>query len=132
MCHKKRQISSFDSCVCCHNYLFVFYLRFLIFPRRFRHRDWAQIDQELNWWRCWRHRYSFILCYLRLFIYRNLSAMLGKERSCDTLLMCILTTLNNGLRNGGGIGDVLRKPSSSVMILKFSKKFVKAWSFLSK
>uniref|UniRef100_A0A914HGQ2 MIR domain-containing protein n=1 Tax=Globodera rostochiensis TaxID=31243 RepID=A0A914HGQ2_GLORO len=31
-----------------------------------------------------------------------------KIPSCDTLLMCILTTLNWGLRNGGGIGDVLR------------------------
>jgi hypothetical protein len=28
--------------------------------------------------------------------------------------MCILTTLNNGLRNGGGIGDVLRRRSSQV------------------
>lgn len=36
-----------------------------------------------------------------------------KERSCDSLLMCIVTTLNHGLRNGGGIGDVLRPPSSS-------------------
>merc|ERR1711971_184076 len=36
-----------------------------------------------------------------------------KERSCDTLWMCIITTLNQGLRNGGGIGDVLRAPSSS-------------------
>jgi len=35
-----------------------------------------------------------------------------KERSCDTLLMCIITTLNQGFRNGGGIGDVLRPPSS--------------------
>ena len=25
--------------------------------------------------------------------------------------MCIVTTLNQGLRNGGGIGDVLRSPS---------------------
>lgn len=32
-------------------------------------------------------------------------------RACDTLLMCIVTSLNYGLRNGGGIGDVLRKPS---------------------
>jgi hypothetical protein len=38
----------------------------------------------------------------------------GLERSCETLIMCIITTLNNGLRNGGGIGDVLRKPSSTV------------------
>ncbi|XP_039617485.1 inositol 1,4,5-trisphosphate receptor type 2 isoform X2 [Polypterus senegalus] len=35
----------------------------------------------------------------------------GKERVCDTLLMCIITVLNHGLRNGGGVGDVLRKPS---------------------
>lgn len=35
-----------------------------------------------------------------------------KERACDSLLMCIITTLNQGLRNGGGIGDVLRPPSS--------------------
>ena len=37
-----------------------------------------------------------------------------KEQSCDSLIMCIVTTLNQGLRNGGGIGDVLRKPSSKV------------------
>jgi len=36
-----------------------------------------------------------------------------RERSCDSLLMCILTTLNQGLRNGGGIGDILRAPASS-------------------
>ncbi|XP_069046498.1 inositol 1,4,5-trisphosphate-gated calcium channel ITPR3 isoform X1 [Lepisosteus oculatus] len=35
----------------------------------------------------------------------------GTERACDTLLMCIVTVLNHGLRNGGGVGDVLRKPS---------------------
>lgn len=35
----------------------------------------------------------------------------GMERTCDTLLMCIVTVLNQGLRNGGGVGDVLRKPS---------------------
>ncbi|KAM7308325.1 inositol 1,4,5-trisphosphate receptor type 1 isoform X2 [Ixodes scapularis] len=34
------------------------------------------------------------------------------ERACDSLVMCIVTTLNHGLRNGGGIGDVLRPPSS--------------------
>jgi len=28
--------------------------------------------------------------------------------------MCIVTTLNQGLRNGGGIGDILRAPSSVV------------------
>uniref|UniRef100_A0A915PLW3 Inositol 1,4,5-trisphosphate receptor n=1 Tax=Setaria digitata TaxID=48799 RepID=A0A915PLW3_9BILA len=31
-----------------------------------------------------------------------------KVWSCQSLRMCILTTLNWGLRNGGGIGDVLR------------------------
>lgn len=35
-----------------------------------------------------------------------------KERACDSLAMCIITTLNQGLRNGGGIGDILRHPSS--------------------
>ncbi|XP_041113341.1 inositol 1,4,5-trisphosphate receptor type 2-like isoform X1 [Polyodon spathula] len=37
----------------------------------------------------------------------------GTERVCDTLLMCIITVLNQGLRNGGGVGDVLRKPSKN-------------------
>ncbi|XP_046746795.1 inositol 1,4,5-trisphosphate receptor isoform X1 [Diprion similis] len=37
----------------------------------------------------------------------------AKERACDSLLMCIVTTLNQGLRNGGGIGDILRAPSSA-------------------
>lgn len=37
-----------------------------------------------------------------------------KERACDSLVMCIVTTLNQGLRNGGGIGDILRAPSSIV------------------
>jgi len=36
-----------------------------------------------------------------------------KERSCDTLSLCFLTILNQGLRNGGGIGDVLRPPSNT-------------------
>lgn len=40
-----------------------------------------------------------------------------KERACDSLVMCILTTLNQGLRNGGGIGDILRAPSSKVIIV---------------
>lgn len=41
----------------------------------------------------------------------------GIERTCDTLLMCIVTVLNQGLRNGGGVGDVLRKPSKDVSVL---------------
>ncbi|XP_065669152.1 inositol 1,4,5-trisphosphate-gated calcium channel ITPR1 isoform X5 [Hydra vulgaris] len=36
-----------------------------------------------------------------------------REHSCNNLLMCIVTTLNKGLRNGGGIGDVLRVPSKT-------------------
>ncbi|CAH0562339.1 unnamed protein product [Brassicogethes aeneus] len=36
----------------------------------------------------------------------------ARERACDSLIMCIVTTLNQGLRNGGGIGDILRAPSS--------------------
>lgn len=40
-----------------------------------------------------------------------------KERACDSLIMCIVTTLNQGLRNGGGIGDILRAPSSQVLLL---------------
>ncbi|MED6283888.1 Inositol 1,4,5-trisphosphate receptor type 2, partial [Characodon lateralis] len=35
----------------------------------------------------------------------------GVERVCDTLRMCIITVLNQGLRNGGGVGDILRRPS---------------------
>ncbi|XP_061114251.1 LOW QUALITY PROTEIN: inositol 1,4,5-trisphosphate receptor type 1-like [Conger conger] len=34
-----------------------------------------------------------------------------KERTCDSLLMCIVTVLSHGLRSGGGVGDVLRRPS---------------------
>ncbi|XP_005365029.1 inositol 1,4,5-trisphosphate receptor type 1 isoform X9 [Microtus ochrogaster] len=34
-----------------------------------------------------------------------------KEHTCETLLMCIVTVLSHGLRSGGGVGDVLRKPS---------------------
>uniref|UniRef100_A0A3B3Y3Q1 Inositol 1,4,5-trisphosphate receptor n=1 Tax=Poecilia mexicana TaxID=48701 RepID=A0A3B3Y3Q1_9TELE len=33
------------------------------------------------------------------------------QRTCDSLLMCIVTVLSHGLRSGGGVGDVLRKPS---------------------
>uniref|UniRef100_A0A8C3VKR8 Inositol 1,4,5-trisphosphate receptor n=1 Tax=Catharus ustulatus TaxID=91951 RepID=A0A8C3VKR8_CATUS len=39
----------------------------------------------------------------------------GIGRGCPgwfgTLLMCIVTVLSHGLRSGGGVGDVLRKPS---------------------
>ena len=33
--------------------------------------------------------------------------------SCDSLFICMTTSLNYGLRNGGGIGDILRTPSIS-------------------
>ena len=33
------------------------------------------------------------------------------ERTCSTMFQCYITTLNWGLRNGGGIGDTLQKPS---------------------
>jgi hypothetical protein len=49
------------------------------------------------------------------------------ERACDTLFMCIVTTLNKGLRNGGGIGDVLRQPSSRVsriFLVRFLKESI--------
>lgn len=34
-----------------------------------------------------------------------------EELVCTSLRMCIITTLNHGLRNGGGIGDLLRTHS---------------------
>uniref|UniRef100_UPI00358E7F93 inositol 1,4,5-trisphosphate-gated calcium channel ITPR1-like n=1 Tax=Myxine glutinosa TaxID=7769 RepID=UPI00358E7F93 len=50
--------------------------------------------------------------YRSQFLHDDHSSMTeGLERSCDTLLMCIITVLNQGLRNGGGVGDVLRQPS---------------------
>lgn len=39
-----------------------------------------------------------------------------KEHTCETLLMCIVTVLSHGLRSGGGVGDVLRKPSKEVLL----------------
>uniref|UniRef100_A0A183D2K4 Ion_trans domain-containing protein n=1 Tax=Gongylonema pulchrum TaxID=637853 RepID=A0A183D2K4_9BILA len=40
----------------------------------------------------------------------------AKVWSCQTLRMCIITTLNWGLRNGGGIGDVLRNVAPHVFL----------------
>lgn len=37
-----------------------------------------------------------------------------RENACNNLIMCIITTLNKGVRSGGGIGDVLRSPSRKV------------------
>lgn len=53
-----------------------------------------------------------------------------KERACDSLRMCIVTTLNQGLRNGGGIGDILRAPSSEVSFPFTSILFVLKGDFL--
>ena len=36
------------------------------------------------------------------------------EPSCDTLFMCFITTFKEGIRAGGGISDVMRKPASHV------------------
>lgn len=36
-----------------------------------------------------------------------------REHACENLIMCIITTLNKGLRSGGGIGDILRSPSKT-------------------
>lgn len=45
-----------------------------------------------------------------------------KEHTCETLLMCIVTVLSHGLRSGGGVGDVLRKPSKEVGIPRGRKR----------
>jgi len=34
-----------------------------------------------------------------------------EENHCETLLMSIITTFDQGLRNGGGIGDFLKRVS---------------------
>ena len=52
------------------------------------------------------------------------------ERACDTLFMCIVTTLNKGLRNGGGIGDVLRQPSSQVRVHECFSSNTRTWPML--
>lgn len=46
------------------------------------------------------------------------------ERTCDSLLMCIVTVLSHGLRSGGGVGDVLRKPSKEVRAPPIEPQFV--------
>ena len=45
----------------------------------------------------------------------NESSDESMEKRCDSLIFCIITALNHGLRNGGGIGDVLRIPSKRVI-----------------
>lgn len=38
----------------------------------------------------------------------------SKMKGCTTMFHCMIASLNHGLRNGGGIGDVLRQPSYNV------------------
>ncbi len=61
--------------------------------------------------------------YVDVFIhYSDLSCSSGElcdkheklEHSCETLLMCMITVFKDGVKAGGGIGDVIRKPSTSV------------------
>ena len=39
------------------------------------------------------------------------------EHSCGTLFMCLVTVFKDGVKSGGGIGDVLRKPSIGVSVV---------------
>lgn len=59
-----------------------------------------------------------IFCLLLLAMFTELvpaeETEQDKEHTCETLLMCIVTVLSHGLRSGGGVGDVLRKPSKEV------------------
>ena len=36
------------------------------------------------------------------------------EPSCQTLLMCLVTILRDGVKSGGGISDAIRRPPSYV------------------
>ena len=44
--------------------------------------------------------------------------MEDKEQFCETFFLCLITVLNQGVRSGGGIGDVMRRPSSQVMFCR--------------
>uniref|UniRef100_A0A8D2PWM3 Inositol 1,4,5-trisphosphate receptor n=1 Tax=Zosterops lateralis melanops TaxID=1220523 RepID=A0A8D2PWM3_ZOSLA len=57
---------------------------------------------------CWRNNYC--CCWALVPQEEDLELILA-EHTCETLLMCIVTVLSHGLRSGGGVGDVLRKPS---------------------
>ena len=60
-----------------------------------------------------------MLCHITILSAPEAEDGSKSERACDRLIMCIITTLNQGLRNGGGIGDVLRKPSSAVSVIVY-------------
>jgi len=53
-----------------------------------------------------------------------------REPACATLFMCILTTLNHGLRNGGGVGDVLRRVAQSERLFSTRVVYDLAFFFL--
>jgi hypothetical protein len=46
----------------------------------------------------------------------------SRERACDSLIMCIATTLNQGLRNGGGIGDTIQQGKDVLPTFPLFKK----------
>lgn len=60
-----------------------------------------------------RTNFCCFLCFIEL-ISEETEEEEDKEHTCETLLMCIVTVLSHGLRSGGGVGDVLRKPSKEV------------------
>uniref|UniRef100_A0A1I8B146 RIH_assoc domain-containing protein n=1 Tax=Meloidogyne hapla TaxID=6305 RepID=A0A1I8B146_MELHA len=76
--------------------------------------NWKQIFSDSTFL---YHLAYLICCLLGLLIHPFIYSLLKDDElelkvpSCETLRMCILTTLNWGLRNGGGIGDVLRSVS---------------------
>lgn len=71
----------------------------------------GKTQRILELWRLTKEISLFIFCCVVASIPEEED---NTERACDTLLMCILTVLNHGLRNGGGVGDILRKPSKDV------------------
>jgi len=44
------------------------------------------------------------------FIFFKDAFTFNEERVCDNILTCVITTLNYGIRSGGGIGDVMSTP----------------------
>ena len=48
------------------------------------------------------------------------SLLESRESKCDTFFMCLITVFNEGIRSGGGIGDVLRRPRSEVGRVRWS------------
>uniref|UniRef100_A0A3P9JM70 Inositol 1,4,5-trisphosphate receptor n=1 Tax=Oryzias latipes TaxID=8090 RepID=A0A3P9JM70_ORYLA len=59
----------------------------------------------------WSEKLGNLYCFTASIAVQPSVVIEDKERTCDSLLMCIVTVLSHGLRSGGGVGDVLRKPS---------------------